>query len=203
MFPVVTCYSLGYKDISTSTFGGHLSVFRLGDPAVLAALTQTSLEDLSKNASLELMFAKTGSSSQNVHFVKSTKPGAFDFGHPSLAPSDDPDHLINPTNPHYTASCGGKQMVLIGTFHINLYDANPQRPSLSKRDELNSIISPVGMRLAGRGTHDLGTRFFDLTATMTKRSELVQDSAWGLFKRSTPMRECVLEPWVSRVNRPC
>ncbi|KAG0150915.1 hypothetical protein CROQUDRAFT_668259 [Cronartium quercuum f. sp. fusiforme G11] len=185
---VVTCYSLGYIDPTSSTFGGYLSVFRIGNMTELEELSGSSLEELSQNTKLQLAFTGSRRSPRISEFVKSTEPGTFDFKKPALAPSDDPEHLINPTNPQYTASCAGREMVLIGTFHVNLVHATRLRPAIFRRDGSPhlSVTSPIGTRLVGRGTQELAAPFFDLTPIMTKRSNLVRDSIWGLFKRSLP-----------------
>lgn len=186
---VVTCYSLGFVDHTSSSFGGYLSVFRIGNRTELETTSKIDLEDLSNSARLEISFPSPEIKDQ-VHsaseFTKSSRPGTLNFTQSSLAPKDDPEHLINPSNPHYTSHCAKMEVVLLGTFHLNLFHHSIGASGLNRRNQLEHESSPSRIRLVGRGMDGIESRVFDLTTRMNKRSNLVRDSPWGLFKRSLP-----------------
>ncbi|KNZ59249.1 hypothetical protein VP01_1776g8 [Puccinia sorghi] len=113
--------------------------------------------------------------------------GALRLSQPPWAPSDDPTHLINPANPQLTASYGKTEMVLIGSFHLNL-QVDPQTLKASRirrHDDADrlSTLSPSGARVVSQDTPLLPSHFFDLSDRPAKRSPLAGTQPWGLFKR--------------------
>ncbi|KAH9811752.1 hypothetical protein DFH28DRAFT_1178335 [Melampsora americana] len=185
---VLTCYSLGFVDHTSSSFGGYLSVFRIGNRSELETKSNIDLEDFSHSARLAISFPSPETknySEPSPEFLQSSKAGTLDFTQSPLAPTDDPEHLINPNNPHYTSHCADMEVVLIGTFHLNLIPHSNRALGLNKRNQLEYGSSPSRIRLVGSGI-EMESRFFDLTTRMKKRSNFVRDSPWGLFKRSLP-----------------
>ncbi|OAV94423.1 hypothetical protein PTTG_26956 [Puccinia triticina 1-1 BBBD Race 1] len=184
---VGVCYSLGYIDEPKSTVGGHINVFRLGTVSELSRMdSMMDINELEDSARLQLSFLSQNSPDGFAEYSKSSLEGALRLSQPPWAPSDDATHLINPANPQFTASYGETEMVLIGSFHLNLKDAYvPKASRIRKRDDAESLAAliPSGARLVSRGTPVLESHFFDLNDRPTKRSQLAGTKPWGLFKR--------------------
>jgi hypothetical protein len=145
------------------------------------------IEQLQDTSRLELSFLSQNSPDETTYYSRASREGALRLSQPSWAPSDDPAHLINPSNPQYTASYGHTQMVLIGSFHMNLLDDHLTHMPLRirKRDHAEPLlpVSPSGARLVSRDTPVLQSHFFDLSNHHAKRSALAGAHPWGLFKR--------------------
>ncbi|PLW40755.1 hypothetical protein PCASD_09310 [Puccinia coronata f. sp. avenae] len=141
------------------------------------------LQDTSR---LELSFSSNNSPDGSTEYLRSSPEGALRLSQPSWAPADDPTHLINPANPQYTASYGETEMVLIGSFHLNLLDAHtPQASRIRRRDNSEPLLAlnPSAARLVSRETPILQSHFFDLSDHPAKTSPLAGTQPWGLFKR--------------------
>ncbi|KAA1077136.1 hypothetical protein PGT21_019512 [Puccinia graminis f. sp. tritici] len=183
---VGVCYSVGYVDEPKSTVGGQINVFRLGTVSELSRISGMDADELEESTRLELSFLSQNAPGGSAEYSKSSIEGALRFSQAPWAPFDDPQHLINPTNPQFTASYGDTEMVLIGSFHLNLMDAYvPKASRIRKRDNVDrvSALSPSGARLVRRETPILESHFFDLSDHPTKRSPLAGTHPWGLFKR--------------------
>ncbi|PLW09591.1 hypothetical protein PCANC_06404 [Puccinia coronata f. sp. avenae] len=184
---VGVCYSIGYVDEQRSSVGGEIIAFRLGTVDELSSMSGMDIEQLQDTSRLELSFLSQNSPDETTHYSRASREGALRLSQPSWAPSDDPAHLINPSNPQYTASYGHTQMVLIGSFHMNLLDDHLTHMPLRirKRDHAEPLlpVSPSGARLVSRDTPVLQSHFFDLSNHHAKRSALAGAHPWGLFKR--------------------
>ncbi|KAI9602865.1 hypothetical protein H4Q26_002172 [Puccinia striiformis f. sp. tritici PST-130] len=180
------CYSVGYVDAPKSVVGGQVNVFRLGTVSELSGMSGIDVDELEQSTRLELSFLSKNSPDDSPEYTRSSLEGALRLTQPSWAPPDDPNHLINPTNPHYTASYGATEMVLIGSFHLNLLDPHRSTTSrIRKRDDIQRLtgLSPSGARVVSQDTPILESHFFDLSDRPAKRSALVGTQPWGLFKR--------------------
>lgn len=183
---VVSCYSVGYLDQEKLMLGAQVNVFRLGTVAEVNKLLGTEVKELESNMRLQLHFSSRDSPDRLIEFSRSSVEGTLRLSQPAWAPSDDPSHLVNPTNPHFTASYGETETVLIGSFHLNLLDESYNKPSrMRKRDHRADLaeLSPVGATLVGRESHTLQSHFIDLSDNLSKRSRLAGTRSWGLFKR--------------------
>ncbi|KAH9463313.1 hypothetical protein Pst134EA_015396 [Puccinia striiformis f. sp. tritici] len=183
---VGVCYSVGYVDAPKSVVGGQVNVFRLGTVSELSGMSGIDVDELEQSTRLELSFLSKNSPDDSPEYTRSSLEGALRLTQPSWAPPDDPNHLINPTNPHYTASYGATEMVLIGSFHLNLLDPHRSTTSrIRKRDDMQRLtgLSPSGARVVSQDTPILESHFFDLSDRPAKRSALVGTQPWGLFKR--------------------
>ncbi|POW04562.1 hypothetical protein PSTT_10291 [Puccinia striiformis] len=183
---VGVCYSVGYVDAPKSVVGGQVNVFRLGTVSELSGMSGIDVDELEQSTRLELSFLSKNSPDDSPEYTRSSLEGALRLTQPSWAPPDDPNHLINPTNPHYTASYGATEMVLIGSFHLNLLDPHRSTTSrIRKRDDIQRLtgLSPSGARVVSQDTPILESHFFDLSDRPAKRSALVGTQPWGLFKR--------------------
>lgn len=183
---VVVCYSLGYIDDPKSTVGGQINVFRLGTVSELSRMGGMDVNELEDSAQLQLSFISRNHPDSFEEYSKSSLEGVLRLSQPSWAPPDDPTHLINPSNPQFTASYGETEMVLIGSFHLNLKDPSvPKAPRIRKRDDLERPLAliPSGATIMSREVPALESHFFDLSDYPTKTSQLVGTKPWGLFKR--------------------
>ncbi|POW19365.1 hypothetical protein PSHT_04769 [Puccinia striiformis] len=165
---VGVCYSVGYVDAPKSVVGGQVNVFRLGTVSELSGMSGIDVDELEQSTRLELSFLSKNSPDDSPEYTRSSLEGALRLTQPSWAPPDDPNHLINPTNPHYTASYGATEMVLIGSFHLNLLDPHRSTTSrIRKRDDMQRLtgLSPSGARVTG------------------KKICVGRTQPWGLFKR--------------------
>ncbi|CAH7669920.1 expressed protein [Phakopsora pachyrhizi] len=189
---VAVCYSLGYVDETTGTFGGHVTVFRVGDVEEIKRKTDIDLEKLSQSLQLKLEFEKNGEKDEKVKTLSQLSyPGNLRLSQIPLAPKDDPSHLINPSNPHYTANVGETEMVLIGSFHLNTIFSFSDDTQAANSDPFTgfSKLGPSASNLIGEGTSEIPTKLFDLNSQVKKRSAIVANQPWGLFKRqNSPTR---------------